>query len=90
MAYDCMKDFMVFESLEDEERFIKLFQSLEETIRGIEEKEGNFSDFEIIQALDFIGFNFFRDSWEEFKKLEMNRDLSKMQLGKSKFRKLLN
>ena len=51
---------------------------------------GNFSDFEIIQALDFIGFNLFRDSWEEFKKLEMNRDLSKMQLGKSKFRKLLN
>ena len=30
-----------------------------------------------MQALDFVGFNLFRDNWEEYKKMDMmNRDQS--------------
>ena len=90
MAYDFMKNFITFESFEDEERFGRLFQALEDTIREVEETDGDFSDGEIIQALDLIGFNLFRDSWEEFKKLEMNRDLSNMEYGRNKKRKFIN
>ena len=90
MAYDYMKNFITFESFEDEERFGRLFQALGDTIREVEEMEGDFSDGEIIQALDLIGFNLFRDSWEEFKKLELNRDLSLMEFGRNKKRKLIN
>lgn len=87
MAYDFLKNFMSFE---DEERFGRLCQALEDVIHETEETEGKLSDGEIMQALDMIGFNLFRDNWEEFKKVKMNRDLSMMEFGRRKNRRFLN
>lgn len=87
MAYDFLKNFMSFE---DEERFGRLCQALEDVIRETEETEGKLSDGEIMQALDIIGFNLFRDNWEEFKKVEWHRNLSTMDLHKNKGKKLLH
>ncbi len=72
MTFDFMKDFMMFE---DEERFAGLCEQLEEAIRDVDGGEGKVSELEIMQALDFVGFNLFRDNWEEYKKMDMlNRD----------------
>ena len=72
MTFDFMKDFMMFE---DEERFTGLCEQLEEVIREADGGEGKVSELEIMQALDYVGFNLFRDNWEEYKKMDMlNRD----------------
>ena len=72
MTFDFMKDFMMFE---DEERFVGLCEQLEEVIREADGGEGKVSELEIMQALDYVGFNLFRDNWEEYKKMDMlNRD----------------
>ena len=74
MSFDFMKDFMMFE---DEERFSNLCEQLEDVIREIDGGEGKISELEIMQALDYVGFNLFRDNWEEYKKMDMiNRDQS--------------
>ena len=74
MSFDFMKDFMMFE---DEERFAGLCEQIEEAIRDVEAGEGKVSELEIMQALDFVGFNLFRDNWEEYKKMDMiNREQS--------------
>jgi hypothetical protein len=49
--------------------------------------EGKISELEVMQALDYVGFNLFRDNWEEYKKMDMiNRDqsLSPHTSGKEK------
>ena len=72
MSFDFMKEFMMFE---DEERFAGLCEQIEEAIRDIDAGENKVSELEIMQALDFVGFNLFRDNWEEYKKMDMmNRD----------------
>ena len=72
MTFDFMKDFMMFE---DEERFTGLCEQLEEVIREADGGENKVSEFEIMQALDYVGFNLFRDNCEEYKKMDMlNRD----------------
>ena len=72
MTFDFMKDFMMFE---DEERFTGLCEQFEEVIREADGGEGKVSELEIMQALDYVGFNLFRDNWEEYKKMDMlNRD----------------
>lgn len=84
MTFDFMKDFMMFE---DEERFVGLCEQLEEVIREADGSEGNVSEVEIMQALDYVGFNLFRDNWEEYKKMDMlNHDqaLSPNSKGKEK------
>jgi hypothetical protein len=63
-----MKDFMMFE---DEERFAGLCEQLEDVIREIDGGQGKVSELEIMQALDYVGFNMFRDNWEEYKKMDM-------------------
>ena len=74
MSFDFMKEFMMFE---DEERFAGLCEQIEEAIRDVEGGENKVSELEIMQALDFVGFNLFRDNWEEYKKMDMmNRDQS--------------
>ena len=74
MSFDFMKDFMMFE---DEERFSNLCEQLEDVIREIDGGEGKISELEIMQALDYVGFNLFRDNWEEYKKMDMiSRDQS--------------
>ena len=88
MSFDFMKDFMMFE---DEERFAGLCEQIEDTIRDIEAGEGKVSELEIMQALDFVGFNLFRDNWEEHKKMDMmNREQSHPTNLKEKDKRLLN
>jgi hypothetical protein len=74
MTFDFMKDFMMFE---DEERFASLCEQLEDVIREIDGGEGKVSELEVMQAMDYVGFNLFRDNWEEYKKMDMiNQDQS--------------
>ena len=59
----------------------------EDAIRDIEAGEGKISELEIMQALDFVGFNLFRDNWEEYKKMDMinlDQSLSPHTSGKEK------
>ena len=88
MTFDFMKDFMMFE---DEERFAGLCGQLEDVIREIDGGEGKLSELEVMQALDYVGFNLFRDNWEEYKKMDMmNRDQSHPTNFKGKDKRLLN
>ena len=88
MSFDFMKDFMMFE---DEERFANLCEQIEEAIRDVEGGEGKVSEVEIMQALDFVGFNLFRDNWEEYKKMDMmNRDQVHPTNFKEKDKRFLN
>jgi len=74
MTFDFMKDFMMFE---DEERFANLCEQLEDVIRETGVGDSKVSELEVMQALDYVGFNLFRDNWEEYKKMDMiNREQS--------------
>ena len=74
MSFDFMKNILHWE---DEERFARLCESLEEVIQEARAEAGDnkISDLELMQALDFVGVNLCRDGWEEFKKMDFNRDL---------------
>ena len=48
------------------------------------------TDVEIMQALDFVGFNFFRDDWEEYKKMEVSREFNLIPPAKDKGKRLIN
>ena len=88
MSFDFMKEFMMFE---DEERFAGLCEQIEEAIRDIDAGENKVSELEIMQALDFVGFNLFRDNWEEYKKMDMmNRDQSQPTTFKGKNKRFLH
>ena len=83
-----MKEFMMFE---DEERFAGLCEQIEEAIRDVDAGENKVSELEIMQALDFVGFNLFRDNWEEYKKMDMmNRDQSFSSTFKGKDKRFLH
>ena len=75
---------------EEEERFVRLCETIEDAIRETGVDEDRFSDFEIMQAMDFVGFNLFRDDWEEFKKMETARDLSALNFKKERAKKHIN
>jgi hypothetical protein len=87
MAFDFMKNFMMFE---DDERFGRLCESIEEAIRDTDQDDEKVSDAEIMQALDLVGFNLFRDSWEEFKKMELTRDTVWENPAKGRGKRLIN
>tara|TARA_B100001964_G_scaffold173006_1_gene190533 strand:- start:121 stop:384 length:264 start_codon:yes stop_codon:yes gene_type:complete len=75
---------------EDEERFVRFCETIEDAIREMDADEDRFSDFEIMQAMDFVGFNLFRDNWEEFKKMETARDLGTLNFKKERAKKHLH
>ena len=87
MSFDFMKNPMMFD---DEERFVKLCEIIEDAIRETDDGEGKFSDLEVMQAIDFVGFNLFRDNWEEFKKMESSRELNAGELKNSDNKKFIN
>ena len=88
MSFDFMKEFMMFE---DEERFAGLCEQIEEAIRDVDAGENKVSELEIMQALDFVGFNLFRDNWEEYKKMDMmNRDQSQPTTFKGKNKRFMH
>ena len=88
MSFDFMKDFMMFE---DEERFAGLCEQIEDAIREVDGGNGKVSELEIMQALDYVGFNLFRDNWEEYKKMDMmNREQPYPSTLKSKDKKFLH
>ena len=55
MPFDFMKNSM----MSDDEKFVKLCESIENCIRELDDGEGRYSDLEIMQAINFVGFNFF-------------------------------
>lgn len=69
-----MKDLMFWE---DEERFLRLCENIDAIIREAQAEAGEkeMTELEMMQALDQVGFNMFRDNWEEFKKMSFDRDL---------------
>ncbi|MCA9483389.1 MAG: hypothetical protein KC553_06630 [Nitrospina sp.] len=74
MSFDFMKDLVFWE---DEERFLRLCENLDALIREAQAEAGEkeMTELEMMQALDQVGFNMFRDNWEEFKKMSFDRDL---------------
>ena len=76
--------------MNDDARFAKLCESIEDCIREVDNGEGSYSDLEIMQAINFVGFNFFRDDWEEFKKLDSSKDGSFEMLNKHSGENLIN
>ncbi len=74
MSFDFMKDLIFWE---DEERFLRLCENLDAVIREAQAEAGekDMTELEVMQALDQVGFNMFRDNWEEFKKMSFDRDL---------------
>ena len=86
MAFDFMKNSM----MSDDEKFVKLCESIEDCIREVDDGEGNYSDLEIMQAINFVGFNFFRDDWEDFKKIDSSKDGSFEMLKKDDGGNLIN
>ena len=87
MSFDFMKNPMMFD---DEERFVKLCEIIEDAIRETDDGEGKFSDLEVMQAMDFVGFNLFRDNWEEFKKMESSREFNVGEIKNSNNKKFIN
>ena len=87
MPFDFLKKPIMFD---DEEQFVKLCETIENAIREIDNSEGKFSDLEVMQAIDFVGFNFFRNDWEEFKKIESTRELSLNEFNKPGSKKFIN
>ena len=87
MPFDFTKKSIMFN---DEERFVKLCESIEDAIHGTDEGEGKYSDLEVMQAIDFIGFSFFRDDWEEFQKNKSPRELNSRETFDSSSKKLIN
>ena len=84
-------DFMGSQTgFEDEERFVRLCETIEDAIREMGSDEDRFSDFEIMRAMDFVGFNLFRDGWEEFKKVETAHDLSTLNFKKERSKNHIN
>jgi hypothetical protein len=86
MTFDSMKGLI----MNDDERFAKLCELIEDCIREVDDGEGRYSDLEIMQAINFVGFNFFRDDWEEFKKLDSSKDGSFEMIKKQSGENLIN
>ncbi len=78
MSFDFMKNLMV--SMDDE-RFAGICESIEEVLRDAAENGDKLTDLELMQSLDYVGFNLFRDDWEEFKKLELPREYSQRDVN---------
>ncbi len=76
MGFDFLKNMPHWE---DDERFAQLCERIEEVIRETVKQEGQekVSELELMQALDYVGFNLFRDSWDEFKKMEFSREFGR-------------
>ena len=86
MPFDFMKDSM----MSDDTKFVKLCELIEDCIREVDGGEDRYSDLEIMQAINFVGFNFFRDDWEEFKKIDSSKDGSLEMLKKIDGENLIN
>ena len=86
MAFDFMKNSMT----SDDEKFVKLCESIEDCIREVDDGEDRYSDLEIMQAINFVGFNFFRDDWDEFKKIDSSKNGSFEMLKKEDGENLIN
>ena len=68
-------DFMENSLIDDDARFMNLCQTIEDAIKTIDGGESTYTDLEVMQAIDFVGFNFFRHDWVEFKKIDSTEDV---------------
>ena len=87
MPFDYMKKNIFFD---EEEKFINLCESIEDAIRENDKGDGRYSDLEIMQAIDYVAFNIFRDDWEEFKKNASFRELNSLEFFNSSNKKIIN
>ena len=87
MPFDFRKQSIMFD---DNARFEKLCECIEDAIRESDNGEGKHSDFEVMQAINFVGYNFFREDWEEFKKMDSSRESDFEGLEKTDSKKIVN
>ncbi len=87
MPFDFMKNSFI---PDDDIRFMKLCEAIEDSIKEADDGEGKYSDLEIMQAINFVGFNFFRDDWEEFKKIDSSKESYLETPGKIDGKNLVN
>ena len=87
MPFDFMNKSMIFD---DDTRFVKLCESIEDAIRDADDGEEKYSDLEVMQAINVVGFSFFRDDWEEFKKMDSSRESDFEGLEKTGSKKIVN
>ena len=68
-------DFMENSLIDDDAKFMNLCQTIEDAIKSADAGANNYTDLEVMQAIDFVGFNFFRHDWVEFKKIDSTEDI---------------
>jgi hypothetical protein len=68
-------DFMENSLIDDDARFMNLCQIIEDAIKTVDAGASQYTDLEVMQAIDFVGFNFFRHDWVEFKKIDSTEDI---------------
>ena len=68
-------DFMENSLIDDDARFVNLCQIIEDAIKTVDAGGSKYTDLEVMQAIDFVGFNFFRHDWVEFKKIDSTEDI---------------
>ena len=68
-------DFIENSLVDDDARFMNLCQIIEDAIKTVDEGASTYTDLEVMQAIDFVGFNFFRHDWVEFKKIDSTEDV---------------
>ena len=68
-------DFIENSLVDDDARFMNLCQIIEDAIKTVDEGASTYTDLEVMQAIDFVGFNFFRHDWVEFKKIDSSEDI---------------
>ena len=68
-------DFIENSLVDDDARFMNLCQIIEDAIKTVDEGASTYTDLEVMQAIDFVGFNFFRHDWVEFKEIDSTEDV---------------
>ena len=83
-------NFMENSSVDDDARFMNLCQIIEDAIKTVDDGANNYTDLEVMQAIDFVGFNFFRHDWVEFKKIDSSEDIGLGGYKKPDGKKFIN
>ena len=83
-------DFMENSLIDDDARFMNLCQLIEDAIKTVDARDSKYTDLEVMQAIDFVGFNFFRHDWVEFKKIDSSEDIGFGSYKKPDGKKFIN
>jgi hypothetical protein len=83
-------DFMENSLIDDDARFMNLCQLIEDAIKTVDAGDSKYTDLEVMQAIDYVGFNFFRHDWVEFKKIDSTEDIAFGRYKKPDGKKFIN